>query len=278
MCCLQYRLFCPPMCITLLFQSYILFDPNGNLDIIHTPLVTWIPDYHKQLLDTLVAIHDACITCNPCDIVVFHKVCLTRHLNGVVELFWGGWGDVCPSLLLTPNALHQWHKFYLYYCLDWVINIIGGAELGHHLTLLRPRIGTHSWPNGISTLKQCMGREHCNLEKVLPVVAAGALPDNVLYAIQGITVFFSNRISTTMMRPYMHSQKHCHQGKNGPLQHFQIPKMELAQHIAWSTCAMGASYQWSSDITERCHITHVKMPYHLSNHCDFHSRCCCFLD
>ncbi|KAF8450930.1 hypothetical protein L210DRAFT_3387545 [Boletus edulis BED1] len=32
--------------------------------------------------------------------------------------FWVDWGDTCPSIFLTPNALHQWHKFYYnhHYC------------------------------------------------------------------------------------------------------------------------------------------------------------------
>jgi hypothetical protein len=69
----------------------------------------------------------------------------------------------------------------------------------------------------------------------------------------------------------------CH-GKNGLLDHFQISKLELMQHVIQSTQAMGAPYQWSSDITECCHITHVKKPYHMSNRKDFHSQCCHFLD
>jgi hypothetical protein len=41
---------------------------------------------------------------------------------------------------------------------------------------------------------------------------------------------------------------------------------------------MGSAYQWTSDVTERCHITHAKTPYHHSNHHDFHKQCCQFLD
>ncbi|KAG1816299.1 hypothetical protein DFJ58DRAFT_834057 [Suillus subalutaceus] len=43
------------------------------------------------------------------------------------------------------------------------------------------------------------------------------------------------------------------------------------QHVVRSTCTMGAPYQWSSDITEHCHITHVKRPYRMTNHKDFHA-------
>ena len=41
---------------------------------------------------------------------------------------------------------------------------------------------------------------------------------------------------------------------------------------------MGSPYQWTSDITERCHIMHAKTPYYLSNHHCFHKQCCHFLD
>jgi hypothetical protein len=41
---------------------------------------------------------------------------------------------------------------------------------------------------------------------------------------------------------------------------------------------MGAPYQWTSDITERCHITHAKMPYRMSNRRNFHEQCTRFMD
>ncbi|KAI6010972.1 hypothetical protein F5J12DRAFT_684195, partial [Pisolithus orientalis] len=66
---------------------------------------------------------------DPHNIVAFHKACLALCLNGVMEPFWKDWGDTCPSHFLTPNALHQWHKFYFDHCVYWVINIIGGEEL-----------------------------------------------------------------------------------------------------------------------------------------------------
>ncbi|KAI6096603.1 hypothetical protein F5141DRAFT_1191028 [Pisolithus sp. B1] len=296
-------------------DSMVLSEPNGNLCIIHTPLVAWIVDYPEHLLVACVSLKNspisvatakhfgnpiphppiyACASCDPCDIISFHKVCLAMHLNGIVVPFWMNWGDTCPSHFLTPKELHQWHKFYFDHCLQWVINIIGGKELDHHLTLLQPRIGTCSWPNRISTLKQCTSREHHELEKVLPVVTAGALPDDVLCMIWVITkfIFLTQKVYhcdetlhmlTEALWEFHHYKQSvisagCHQGKNGLLQHFQIPKLKLAQHIVWSTHAMGATYQWSSNITERCHITHVKTPYCLSNCCDFHGQCCCFLN
>ncbi|KAI5985157.1 hypothetical protein EDD15DRAFT_2137305, partial [Pisolithus albus] len=285
----------------------------------HTPLVAWIADYPEQLLiacvssknspisvatvaqfseatpcsprlgkDIVQAIHAACATCNPCDIVAFHKVCQQMRLNGVVEPLWMNWGDACPSRFLTPDALHQWHKFYFNHCLQWVINIITGQELDFCLSVLQPWISTCHWTNGVSTLKQCMGREHHDLEKLLPAIAAGSLPDDALHVLRAITEFIFLAQDQFLYDETLHALIHHYKpsiltaggrlGKNGPLNHFQILKLELAQHVVRSTQAMGAPYQWSSDITEHCHITHVKNPYHLSNHRDYHGQCCRFLD
>lgn len=190
-------------------------DPNGFLRPVHTPLISWIADLPEQhviacislkysqlstastehfgevtphpLRDrwaTLDAIRDACHMCDPCDIAAFYKVCLSSfHLNGIILPFWGDWGDACPSMFLTPDALHQWHKFYYDHCVRWVINMIGGAELDRRLSLLQPWIGTRHWPNGVSTLKQTSRKDHWDLKKLLPVVAAGAVPNEVLCAL-----------------------------------------------------------------------------------------------
>lgn len=67
-------------------------------------------------------------------------------------------------------------------------------------------------------------------------------------------------------------------GKNGRIGHFNIPKLELMQGVPDSVKLLGAPYQWTSDVTERCHITHVKTPYRHSNRRDFHSQCVRYMD
>lgn len=303
----------------------VMSDPNGNLRVVHTPLVAWIADYPEQLLiagvssrnspistataeqfgnpepspprlrqQTLDAIQEACRACDPCDIASFHKVCLTLRLNGVVHPFWADWGNTCPSSFLTPDALHQWHKFFFDHCVQWMINIMGSAELDRRFSVLQPRIGTRHWPNGVTTLKQTGGKEHREFERLLPAIAAGAVHPHVLRALRAITefIFLAQRAFhyeetlhalNEALREFHHYKVSIiaaggRRGKNGCLDHFQIPKLELAHHVVRSVRAMGAPYQWTSDITERCHITHVKTPYRLSNHRGFHEQCCRFLD
>ncbi|KAG1724156.1 uncharacterized protein EDB91DRAFT_1239997 [Suillus paluster] len=287
----------------------------GDLRMIHIHLVAWIADYPEQLLiactaskrssislataaqfgdpllhpprtrsNTLDAIERVCTISDPCDIASFYKTCQALHLNGVVEPYWKDWGHASPSFFLTPDGLHQWHKFYFDHPINWSINIMGGAELDR----------VHHWANGVSMLKQLTVQEHRDLEKLLPGVIVGAVPDEVACALCAITEFIFQAQNLFLYDETLHSLSEAlrkfhyykdfiltaggHHGKNSLLNHFQIPKLELMQHVARSTRAMGAPYQWSSDITEHCHITHVKRPYRMSNRRDFHGQCCRFLD
>ncbi|KAG1812059.1 uncharacterized protein BJ212DRAFT_1448196 [Suillus subaureus] len=250
-------------------------DPRGDLHMIHTPLVAWIANYPEQLLImcmvskcslislataaqfgdplphppqtcsyTLDTIERACITSDPCNITSFYKTCQTLHLNGVIEPYWKDWGHACPSFFLMPDGLHQWHKFFFDHPINWSINIMGGTELD-----------LHHW-------------------KLLPGMIVGAVPNEVVCALHAITEFIFQAQNFFIHDETLHSlfEALCefhhykdfillvggHHGKNGFLNHFEIPKLD--------------------DITECCHITHVKQPYHMSNCRDFHSQCCCFLD
>lgn len=320
-------------CISIVTQSLkdaeaegaVMSNPWGNLNAIHTPLVSWIADYPEQLLIsctaakhspvsiasslqfgdnviysprtrdvTLSAIYKACDETDPWDIPSFYKTTQRYHLNGVYQPFWEDWGIADPSLFLTPDALHQWHKFFYDHVVKWVINIMGGPELDYRLQSLQPRVGSKHWGNGVSKLKQCTGREHRELETLIVAVAAGAVPDSVLCAIRALLDFIyqaqnvyhydDTLYALTQALDEFHSHKFSileaggRTGKTGALNHFQIPKLELMQQVVRSIKAMGASYQWTSDVTERCHIVLVKRPYRSSNRRDFHAQCCRFLD
>ncbi|KAG1857458.1 hypothetical protein F4604DRAFT_1589867, partial [Suillus subluteus] len=303
----------------------LMSDPQGDMCMVHTPLVAWIANYPEQLLigcitskcslislatstqfgdslpsppqicgHTLNAITRVCTISDPCDIPAFYKTCQALHLNGMIEPYWGDWGVACPSYFLTPDGLHQWHNFYFNHPLHWVINIMGGEELDHHLSALQPCVGVHHWANSVSTLKQCTGQEHQDLEKLLPAMIFGTVPDHVACTIHTLTEFIFQAQNLFHCDETLHSLSEAlhefhhyknsilsaggRRGKNDPLNHFEIPKLELAQHVTRSTHAMGTPYQWSSDITEHCHIIHVKWPHRMSNHKDFHGQCCCFLD
>jgi len=284
--------------------------PDGYEHVIHTPLVSWIADYPEQLLlactagkqlavsttssasmgnssphppctqdYTLHHIIEASTAVDPMDIPTFYHICQTLSLNSVHIPFWKDWGNADLSVFLIPDALHRWHKFFFNHPLKWVINTMGGAELDYHLSILQPCTGVHARPSGVLKLKQCTGREHHELQKLLIALAAGAVTVNVLCALQALVEFIFQVQSLLLYDKTIHTLKQAlaefhhyknkiitssgHHGKNGPLDHFQIPKLEALHHVLDSICLMGTPYQWTSDITDCCHITLIEIPYHM---------------
>ena len=300
-------------------------DPWGQVRLCHTPLVSWIADLPEQRLlacilsnqsafttatsndfgdyhslppcnrdYTLNLIAQACLTTDPASISTFAKTCQTFGLNGVHQPFWATWGNANPPDFLTPDALHAFHKFFFDHALKWVVNIMGGEELDRRMAALQPRLGVRHWKNGISTLKQCTGREHRDLQKILVAVIANAVPDNVLCAVRALVEFIFHAQGLLLYDEHFHAMDEAlrefhtfktaiinaggRQGKNGPMMHFRIPKLEGLLRVVSSARRMGAPYQYTSDITERCHITLVKTPYRRSSRRNYHEQCCRFLD
>ena len=306
-------------------HGVIMSDPRGNLRMCHTPLAAWIADLPEQRTIacvlanqsatstatsdefddsephprrtrevTLNRISQACAVADPAFIPAFISACQPHGLNGVHQPFWKDWGNASPSDFITPDALHMMHKFFFDHPLKWVINIMGGNELDRRMAALQPRVGSRHWTNGISKLKQCTGREHRDLEKILIAVAAGAIPNDVLSALRALVEFIFQAQGLLIYDEHLHALREALRefhalknsiiiaggrlGRNGPILHFKIPKLEAMGGIAHSVVRMGASYQYTSDITERCHITHVKTPYRMSNHRNFHQQCCRYMD
>jgi hypothetical protein len=185
------------------FSGKQMPDPWGNQRIAHMPLVRYIADLPEQCMIscvlgsesptstasqdqfgdgichprctqnyTLNRITLACQEADPTFLPAFLKACHPMGLNGVNQPFWKDWGSADPSLFLTPDALHAWHKFYFDHLLKWVINMLGGDELDWCMAAIQPWVGARHWPKGISKLKQCTGREHRDLEKILVPVAS----------------------------------------------------------------------------------------------------------
>jgi hypothetical protein len=59
---------------------------------------------------------------------------------------------------------------------------------------------------------------------------------------------------------------------------FNIKKLELMQHVGRLIEKLGSTPQFSSDQTERCHITMAKIPYRATNRRDYPEQMCRYLD
>ena len=207
---------------------------------------------------------------------------------------WRDWDLACPSIFLTHNALHGLHNFFWDHMVRWALNIMKDDEFNHRLKVLQPRIGIQHWTHGVSKLKQVTGREHRELEKVFIAVIAGGVSDDTLQAMRALLEFIFHAQDLFLYNETIHALHESlwefhhyksaiirdggRKGKRGIIEHFEIPKLEMLQIIPCSTALMGAPYQWTSDITERCHISHIKTPYRMSNKRNFHEQCVRFMD
>ena len=65
---------------------------------------------------------------------------------------------------------------------------------------------------------------------------------------------------------------------NKPIDNWYISKLELMQNIAPSISRVGATIQWSADVTEHAHIDQIKDPAQGSNNNNYDPQICRQLD
>ena len=67
-------------------------------------------------------------------------------------------------------------------------------------------------------------------------------------------------------------------GKNGPILHWEVPKLELLQSVVPDIKSNGVPSQWSADFTEHAHISLVKEPARAGNNHGYEPQICRYLD
>ncbi|KAG1827434.1 uncharacterized protein BJ212DRAFT_1258044 [Suillus subaureus] len=90
--------------------------------------------------------------------------------------FWQDWPFACPSVFLTPEALHHWHKQFFNHNLQWCIVVVGAQELDFQFLILQVVTGYCHYYGGMIKLKQVTGRVHCDLQYYLVGLIIGAAP------------------------------------------------------------------------------------------------------
>ncbi|KAG2052648.1 hypothetical protein BDR06DRAFT_1056020, partial [Suillus hirtellus] len=97
-------------------------------------------------------------------------------LNSVHSPFWVDWPFADPSVFLTPEPLHHWHKEFFDHNLQWCLEVVREQELDFCISVLQPTTGFRHFSGGISKLKQVMGRVHQDLQCYIVGLIAGAAP------------------------------------------------------------------------------------------------------
>ncbi|KAH8109742.1 hypothetical protein DFH11DRAFT_1515182 [Phellopilus nigrolimitatus] len=216
-------------------------------------------------------------------------------LNGVHLPFWRDWESADPSCFLAPDALHQWHKFFVDHAVKWAKYLLGNDEIDRRMSVIQPRSGCRHFDDGFTRFKQHTGREQRDIERVFVAVLAGHKSVNVkiMRAFRGLMDFIYvaqyESHSTETLSYLRDALKQFHDNKvalskagvrDGKMKKgkFNIPKLELMQNVERLIKALGSVAQFSSDQTERCHIEMAKIPYRSTNRKEYASQMCRFLD
>ena len=252
------------------------------------------PHPPRTAAKTLDDIERACTEADSHNLEEFLKVCRRLSLNGVHKLFWRDWALCDPSIFLPPEVLHMFHRLFWDHDLQWCIFVAGAEELDYRFSLIQTSVGYRSFAEGVSKLKQVTGRDHRAAQRYIIGAIAGAVPAKFLAAVVSLLDFrylsqmprfddnTLHRVEAALRA--FHANKAAiitaggRQGSRGPLDHWEIPKLELLQHVTRSIRTSGAIMQWTADVTEHAHVTEIKHPARSGNNQDYYAQIARHLD
>lgn len=231
----------------------------------------------RTALMTLAQLMEIKETADPWDFAPYLPKAKQFCLNGVHRPFWRDWPLAEPSLFLTLEPLHLWHKMFWDHDAKWCIHEVGSIKIDFQFSVLQPHVGYRHFTEGISNLKQVTGREHHNIQHYIVGIIAGAVPWDFLIAIQASVDFWYLSqareiddegcaiISAVLDEFHQHKSAIIKAGArvgkgNRPIDNWYIPKLELMQSVVPNIRANGAPIQYSADVTEHAHITEIKNP------------------
>lgn len=309
-------------------QPILMPDARGNLRLVRTILLAHIADHPEQQLIACsagdaspisLARHDALglETCqdlrtgdqtlaliktvtetqkiDPLSISRYVEAARKLGLNGVDRPYWKGWNHADPSKFLTPDALHQWHRFFWDHPMKWARQLLGDAEINRRYMVLQKHVGRHHFRKGFTTFSQHTGREYRELQASFIAVISGHknITPGIMRAFRAILDFiyigqFETHTTTTIRQleaalVRFHAEKHhlSNAGvRDGPRRMglFNIKKVELMHHVTRFIFLAGSIPQYSAEQTERLHILMSKIPYRATNHKNYEEQMCRYLD
>ncbi|KAG2029162.1 hypothetical protein BDR03DRAFT_881682, partial [Suillus americanus] len=144
--------------------------------------------------------------------------------------------------------------------------------------------GTHHFGQGVSHVQQMMGQEHQDIQCTIVTTIAGITDPDFIRAVRALVYFIYKAQSPTVTPTSitdvasslqeLHAFKHAilhveaHRGTSGPIEHFEIPKLELLASFTRAIPQLGSIIQFTADVSECMLITQCKNPFkHTSHQC-----------
>jgi hypothetical protein len=246
----------------------------------------------------LAHINQACAEKDPAVIGPYHRVAGSLGISSVNKPFWRNLPRYEPNLVIAPDLLHGPGIFWRSHLFLWIQRLVGTKILDRRLMALQPVAGYKSFKKGISHLSQWTGREDRELQRVTVALVAGTvqMKPEILRNIRAFHDFIylaQYRSHSTSTLRYLaealakfHATKHVwideevRYGEKASTQmdHFNIPKLAMLHAFVTHVPEMGASPQFSTEVTEYNHQFMAKTAYKATNRKDFPVQMCRFLD
>ncbi|KLO05267.1 hypothetical protein SCHPADRAFT_839614 [Schizopora paradoxa] len=229
------------------------------------------------------------------DLPLLKSTASDMYLNGVLEPYWRDWKFADPSIFITPDALHQWHIFFVDHPMKWARHFLDDKEMDRRISVLQRRIGFRTFPTGFTRFTQHTGRENRDLQRSFIGIIAGhpKITDNIMKAFRGLMDYIYiaqyDSQSTETLRLLRESLKKFHRNK-GYISRtgirdgtrtkgkFNIRKLETFHQTPRIIREIGSAPQFSTDYTERFHIDFAKDLYKMTNRKEWEGQMCRILD
>ncbi len=244
---------------------------------------------------TVLAIRKLRLKVKASNILQYERAAGKIGMIGVVKPFWHDWNFADPSKFLAPDALHQWHKFFGEHIMKWARKLLGDNEINRRYMCLQKHIQHRHFSNGFTSFGQHTCREYRDLEAsfIAAIADHPKITPGIMKAFRALLDFiyvaqFESHTTNTIrqLREHLqtfHANKHHLTAgglRNGPRQkgQFNIPKLELMNHVPDFIEQLGSVLQYTTEHTERCHTTMAKQPYRSTNKKGHQTQICLILD
>ncbi|QRV81257.1 beige protein [Ceratobasidium sp. AG-Ba] len=197
--------------------------------------------------------------------------------------------DICQTL--SVDLLHSYYEYFFDHIFKWNKNSLGEREIDARMKAQVPYSGSRTFPKGVCHISQMSCKEHRALLKVHLSILANydvQYSRELTLATQALTnyIYYAQLPTHTehTLRTYDQAYQDFHQykyiwiknesrrGKDGVIEHFNIPKLHAGHHMSNQIRAKGTADNFSTETIEHLHIDTIKEAYPATNKKDWEKQ------